>query len=481
MFLIYLGRGDLRGPSNGVDGLLHFVKERLLPQDRVAIFAWNRATDFTTDHAKAVAVLERFKAGFRGVERNLAEYFRTPAWMYGNRQIPRNIQGTIDEIFRGPEKAPMRTIGTGQAGNSDMEDALGRSQQAADLRRDYDLFSAPSADTFAQRSLLNLGVSIDQFLTYTAQSMQDQANLYAGIEYLKHLDGEKHLMMVTEYGLRLSRWEFDRDLARAAADARVVVDVIRTGGTASPTTAGSAEDRRPAVVAGFGVMGTLQPARSSAMLAEMTGGRSDANRFTSAAKATDAIDDVSRFQYLLGYYPSNQRFDGRFRNILVRVNRKDVQVLARRGYYASDLEGSFDQQGVMTYSRMVMAATMETEMPDIGLTVTAANTGTAPPLSVALNVTIDISRIRFEPANGRRTASIEVAAFGLDRKQNPVGEIHQNVTLTFTEPRYAEVLKTGAQVGLTIPVSAAAEWVKVVAYDYLTDLTGSKNVRLPKN
>jgi hypothetical protein len=216
------------------------------------------------------------------------------------------------------------------------------------------------------------------------------------------------------------------------------------------------------------------------MLADMTGGRSDANRFTSASKAIDAIDDVSRFQYLLGYYPSNQRFDGRFRNIMVRVARKDVQVLARRGYYASDLEGSFDQQGVMTYSRMVIAATTDTEMPDIGITATAANSQAGPGLVVTLAMTIDISRIRFETANGRRTASIEVAAFALGKKQTPIGEVHQNVTLTFTEPRYAEVLKTGAPVPLTIPVSAAAEWVKVVAYDYLTDLTGSRNVKVPK-
>ena len=67
-----------------------------------------------------------------------------------------------------------------------------------------------------------------------------------------------------------------------------------------------------------------------------------------------------------------------------------------------------------------------------------------------------------------------------DKKQNPVGEVHQNVTLTFTDARYAEVLKAGAPMTLQIPVSAPAEWVKVVAYDYLTDLTGSKNVKLPK-
>jgi len=480
VFLIYLGRGELRGPSNGVDGLLHFVKERLLPQDRVAIFAWNRATDFTVDHETAVAVLERFKAGFRGVERNLAEYFRTPAWMYGNRQIPRDIQVTIDQIFRGPENAPTRTLGIGEVGSSDTEARLGRAQQERDLRDQFDLFSAPSADRIAAGNRQVLGVGIDEFLTYTAQSMQDQANLYAGIEYLKHLDGEKHLLMVTEAGLRLSRWEYDRDLARTAADARVVIDVVRTGGTVSPTTAGLAENRYAPAVSGFAVMGTLQPAVSSRMLADMTGGRSDANRFTSASKAIDAIDDVSRFQYLLGYYPSNQRFDGRFRTITVHVTRKDVQVLARRGYYASDLEGSFDQQGVMTYSRMVMAATTDTEMPDIGITATAANGQAGPGSVVTLGLTIDVSRIRFEAVNGRRSSSIEVAAFALGKKQAPIGEVHQNVTLTFTESRYAEVLKTGAPVPLTIPVSAPAEWVKVVVYDYLTDLTGSRNVKVPK-
>ena len=61
VFLIVLGRGRLQGPSKGIDALLGFVGSRLLPQDQVAILAYNRATDFTTSHQTIAGVLERFK------------------------------------------------------------------------------------------------------------------------------------------------------------------------------------------------------------------------------------------------------------------------------------------------------------------------------------------------------------------------------------------------------------------------------------
>jgi VWFA-related protein len=66
--LIVLGRGRLQSPSKGIDGLLNFVRRELLPQDLVAVLAYNRATDFTTDHEKVVQVLERFKKYHEGIE-----------------------------------------------------------------------------------------------------------------------------------------------------------------------------------------------------------------------------------------------------------------------------------------------------------------------------------------------------------------------------------------------------------------------------
>jgi VWFA-related protein len=71
--LILLGRGRLQEPSKGIDALLRFLREQLLPQDRVAIMAWNRATKFTTDHPKLVGLLNRLQEEHDRIEALLVQ------------------------------------------------------------------------------------------------------------------------------------------------------------------------------------------------------------------------------------------------------------------------------------------------------------------------------------------------------------------------------------------------------------------------
>ncbi|HEX6973454.1 MAG TPA: VWA domain-containing protein, partial [Vicinamibacterales bacterium] len=49
------------------------------------------------------------------------------------------------------------------------------------------------------------------------------------------------------------------------------------------------------------------------------------------------IDDLASY-YLLGYYSTNPKLDGKYREITVRVKRRDVDVRARRGYRAPTAE-----------------------------------------------------------------------------------------------------------------------------------------------
>ena len=73
-----------------------------------------------------------------------------------------------------------------------------------------------------------------------------------------------------------------------------------------------------------------------AMLASATGGAAF------LPESNEDLDKVFRqiaaelqAQYLLGYYSPDERTDGRFRRISVRVpKRPDLRVRARQGYYA---------------------------------------------------------------------------------------------------------------------------------------------------
>ena len=93
VFLMVLGRGRLQPPSRGVDAALRFVQEQLLPQDQVALFAFNRATDFTADRGYIVGVLERFRASHETIEAKIKQRsFEDVLTVYG---------ATIRDRFRG--------------------------------------------------------------------------------------------------------------------------------------------------------------------------------------------------------------------------------------------------------------------------------------------------------------------------------------------------------------------------------------------
>ncbi len=70
-------------------------------------------------------------------------------------------------------------------------------------------------------------------------------------------------------------------------------------------------------------------------MADETGGRViEVHNNKSLEQAFDELSDELRQQYVLGYYPTNAKRDGAFRKIKIEINRPDLKILARRGYYA---------------------------------------------------------------------------------------------------------------------------------------------------
>jgi VWFA-related protein len=487
IFLIVLGRGRLQEPSKGVDAVIHLVRNRLLPQDQVAVLAFNRATDFTTDRARILQVLERYKRQHEDVEAKFRHQTSGLAAIYGSLEPSAPLQRDIDAIFRGPQGQPSRSVTPVPI--PEREQAAAATRRAINDVARADIVAGRETtigDTFDLLAGERIGLPFDAFVTASAQTMQDMGNLYTGIEYLRYLEGEKHLLFVTEQGFTTPLLEADAGLAARANHARVVIDTIQTGGLdGGPTPM----DSRPLIPASIQATRLPPPVRSTSFTAmdmariqtlksmsDLTGGLSATRQY--AQPAVDRIDTATRFGYLLGYQPQKTAIDRRYRRISVRVNRPGVTVLFRHGYYAEDVPLPVDRRAFLTNRRISAAGYYGSAIPDIRVSLSASLTKAPRAAEVRLDVKVDASRVAFSTDEDRHVASLDVVIYAADAKERIVGESRHKMDLKLKEETYQRYMREGIPFEVTMRAALPPEYVKVIVYDYEADLLGSSIVKV---
>ena len=430
IFAILLGRGRLDDPSGYVTGLLRFVRTQLLPQDQVAVFAYDRALPFTTDHQKVAETLERFKKSHEDVDfalgQQLGETGMAP--LYGTRVLPKKLQTKIDEMIFGPGAAP----------------------------------AVPTADEVIDHEAFGR-VSLDQFVASTATTLQDQGNLMALLEYLRHFDGQKHVLFVTENGLRWPSDASDQALATVANDAQASIHSLETGGMLAR---GANADAKTTVQQSLSL-------RSLRAISELTGG------FAAIAEkgqdALDRLDSVTKTGYVLGFQSSRTSWDGSYRNIAVKVNRPDVRVLSRHGYVRVQEVGGFNRRGFVTNDRLIQAASFRREVNDIKVKASASQRGGT---SLVVEGKIDLSKVKLATLDGSRVGLLKVAVFGFDNGGNAMGVQTEELVLKLGEAEYASALKGGFPYSIPFPAIRGAQHIRFVVYDFASDLVGRADTTL---
>jgi VWFA-related protein len=475
-FLIVLGRGRLQYPARGYDGVIRFIRDQLLPQDKVAIAAWNRTTDFTTDHARLLPLLERLRLGHEKVDAKLRHRESGLEAIYGSKTLPPHIQREIDALFDDEGLRPRELASVRIRDQQGMDNALRRETEAIMERMTGEgaALDDPTLESFFSQAMVG---------------QQTLATLYASIEYLKYFDGEKHLILLNDGGIYLPRAEDDRGLAATAADARVAVHTILTGGV--PPAGGNTEmaiaDARiigssgplqsafDHALASFGASSPAAPLFAVGTMrtfAKTSGGIMSA--YKKAATTLDLIDRATRSQYIVGYYPANPARDGRFRKVEVRVNRPGVTVHVRGGYFATDQIVPLDRRQFLTYSRISSAGQYPRSIQDIRVTLKAsAGRG-----EVIAEGTIDPVRLSYESVDGVRGGEIDLAIYVGDRDEDVIGEQWQKIAVRLGDESFRRATAKGIPFSVRIPVKGTPRYVKAIVYDYAADLVGSATVRL---
>jgi VWFA-related protein len=148
-------------------------------------------------------------------------------------------------------------------------------------------------------------------------------------------------------------------------------------------------------------------AEGAADIAADTGGFSVRNR-NDLTSGMSRIADESRAYYLLGYTPKNTARDGRFRKIKVRVNRKNVRVRSRKGYYATAEPAPSVRSDEMP-AQMRRAVDAPFEVDGIGLRASAYvfEKGPSGRARVEFVADIELRGMVFEQSDGRHVAAVD--------------------------------------------------------------------------
>jgi VWFA-related protein len=138
------------------------------------------------------------------------------------------------------------------------------------------------------------------------------------------------------------------------------------------------------------------------MLAEQTGGFLIANS-NNLRDGFSRIDTDMRNYYVLTYVPTNATFDGRFREIGVKVKRSGARVRARKGYYA--VRTTVSGAPILGYEAPALAVLEQSPLPNafparaaVLRFPEASRTGLVPVL-----VNVPMSGITFRPAPDKKT------------------------------------------------------------------------------
>jgi VWFA-related protein len=186
------------------------------------------------------------------------------------------------------------------------------------------------------------------------------------------------------------------------------------------------------------------------VLADATGGFAAVNR-NDLNGAFDRIVTENSSYYMLGFYSTNDRRNGRYRKLEVRVSRPGLRVRNRAGYYEARGRAP-NQPAAATAPNALSAAVTEalgSPLPVSGVPLkmfAAPFKGTAPNAAIAMALEIDVRNLDFVEGNGTFNEQVDVAYSAVNTQGKVFPGERQTATLTLKPDTYERAKTRGFRV-----------------------------------
>ncbi len=225
--------------------------------------------------------------------------------------------------------------------------------------------------------------------------------------------------------------EIDR-AARALNSANLAVYPVDARGLMAPADyepqrASISREMQLVSRSGFAAMDTL---------AERTGGKAFYNDNDLGRAFRGAVED-SRVAYRLGYQPSHDEWNGRFREIKIAAKRPEVRLRHRRGYFAQP-----DEPGDDWYRSGVLGAAMwsPVDATRVGLTVRPFP---AAPDTLDLDVRIDARDVSLQPVGDGWRGRLDVWLVQLGPGDALLDTVSHVADVSLDRPAFDRVRQSG--------------------------------------
>lgn len=315
-----------------------------------------------------------------------------------------------------------------------------------------------AAVSLAQSTIPRVAMESDADNNYTYRTLQDT------LRRLAAMPGERVMLMVSPgfiMGLQTSDMLMVVDQANRA---NIVINTLDARGLYTPDMGDVTRQRTG--IAQLGSYRIAAQTEQSYVLADFaygTGGAffQNSNDIVGGMKMIGSAPEVS---YVLGFSPQNEKMDGSFHNIKVKMTGKEkYTVQARRGYYAPRKLNDPKEQEKQEIQEAIFSRDEIMDLPLELQTQYFKKDAAEAQLSVVSR--LQVRGMHFRTTDGRHNDNLTFATAIFDDNGNFVTGGEKVLQMHLLDPTYERVLRTGLTLKSSFDLKPGKYMVRQVVRD----------------